>query len=68
MTDAENPAKNLMALSQISQVHYVGSNDEMTPIKVAERFVRQMDNPKSAIVKKVPGIGHSDWTGVALDY
>ena len=68
MEDAENPADNLMALSQITQIHYVGASDKITPIKVAERFVRQMDHPKSAVVKKVPNVGHSDWKGIALDY
>ena len=68
MQDAENPADNINGLSQITQIHYVGGNDEITPIKVAERFVRKMDNPKSAIVKKVPGVGHYDWEGVSLDY
>ena len=68
MTDAENPASNLLALSQIPQVHYVGGNDKITPQKMAERFVRQMNNPKSAVVKKVPDVGHSNWKGVLLDY
>lgn len=68
MKDAENPADNLAALSQIPQIHYVGSEDQVTPIKVAERFVRKMDNPKSAVVKKVPDIGHKNWKGVVLDY
>lgn len=68
MPDAENPASNLIALAQIPQVHYVGANDKITPQKMAERFVRQMNNPKSAIVKKVPDVGHNDWKGVLLDY
>lgn len=68
MTDAENPADNLLGLAQVAQIHYVGEDDQITPIKVAERFVRQMNNPKSAVVKKVPGVGHSNWKGVALDY
>lgn len=68
MSDAENPANNLFALSQITQIHYVGSEDNITPLKVAERFVRKMENPKSAIVKKVPGVGHSNWKGIVLDY
>ncbi len=68
MPDAENPADNLLALAQIPQIHYVGSDDHITPIKVAERFVRNMDHPKSVVVKKVPGVGHYNWKGVALDY
>lgn len=68
MIDAENPADNLLALSQIPQIHYVGEKDKITPQKMAERFVRQMNNPKSAIVKKVPDVGHNNWKGVLLDY
>ena len=67
MKDAENPANNLAALSQITQIHYVGSQDQITPIKVAERFVRKMDNPKSAVVKVVPDVDHTNWEGVTLD-
>lgn len=68
MPDAENPADYLIALSQIPQIHYVGENDSLTPPKVAERFVRLMSNPQSAVVKKVSGVGHSNWKGIMLDY
>lgn len=68
MPDAQNPADKLIILANIPQIHYVGGQDEITPRRVAERFVAKMKHPKSAIVKSVPGIGHSNWKGVKLDY
>ena len=68
MPDAQNPADKLSILAEIPQIHYVGGEDEITPRRGAERFVAKMKRPKSAIVKSVPGIGHSNWKGVKLDY
>ena len=64
----ENPADNLMALADIPQIHYVGKEDEVTPRRLAERFVARMNNPKSAVVKVVPDVDHTNWGGVTLDY
>ena len=66
--EAQNPADKLSILAEVPQVHYVGGRDEITPRYTAERFVSKMKNPKSAVVKSVPGIGHTDWKGVKLDY
>ncbi|MBR6231882.1 MAG: hypothetical protein IKQ99_02145 [Alphaproteobacteria bacterium] len=66
--DAQNPADKLSILTEVPQVHYVGGRDEITPRYTAERFVSKMRNPRSATVKSVPGIGHTDWKGVQLDY
>ena len=68
MPDAQNPADKLSILAEIPQIHYVGGEDEITPRRGAERFVAKMKRPKSAVVKSVPGIGHSNWKGVKLDY
>lgn len=68
MPDAFNPADKLGVLSDIEQIHYVGTLDEITPARVAERFVAKMNNPKSAVVKRVKGVNHTNWKGVALDY
>jgi len=66
--DLENPVDNLDLLEQVPQVHYVGKDDEVTPRRLVERFVSRMKNPKSAVVKVVPGTGHTNWEGVKLDY
>ena len=68
MTDAQNPTDKLSILAEIPQIHYVGARDQITPRRSAERFVSKMRNPKSAVVKSVPGIGHTNWKGVKLDY
>ena len=68
MPDAQNPADKLSVLADVEQIHYVGGNDEITPRRAAERFVAKMQNPKSATVRSVKGIGHNDWKGVKLDY
>lgn len=66
--NATNPADNLATLSTIPQIHYVGSDDKITPRRLVERFVSKMHNPKSAVVKVVPDVGHTDWEGIRLDY
>ena len=68
MSDAQNPADKLTVLAEIPQIHYVGGKDEITPRRSAERFVAKMHQPKSAVVKSVPDIGHTDWKGIQLDY
>ena len=68
MSDAQNPADKLTILAEIPQIHYVGGRDEITPRRGAERFVAKMKNPRSAVVKSVPGVGHNNWKGVKLDY
>ena len=66
--DVENPADNLTAVETIPQIHYVGKNDNITPKKIVERFVGRMRNPRSAVVKLVPDVDHTNWRGVKLDY
>lgn len=68
MPDAQNPADKLSVLADVKQIHYVGSEDEITPRRVAERFIAKMQNPKSAEVRSVNGVGHTNWKGVKLDY
>ena len=65
---AEDPAKKLMLLATIPQIHYVGADDDITPRRLVERFVSKMRNPKSAVVKVVPRTNHIDWKDVGLDY
>ena len=66
--EAENPVDNLILLANIPQIHYVGKDDDITPPKLAERFVSRMRSPKSAVVKAVPDTDHTNWKGVKLDY
>ena len=66
--EIENPADSLALLETIPQVHYVGKEDTVTPRRLVERFVARMRNPKSAVVKVVPGTDHTNWEGVKLDY
>ena len=66
--DTTNPLDNLPALSMVPQIHYVGSDDDITPRRLVERFVSKMYNPKSAVVKVVPDTGHTNWEGIRLDY
>ena len=66
--EVEDPANHLDILAQIPQIHYVGRDDNVTPSRLAERFVGRMQNPKSAVVKAVSGVGHTNWGSVKLDY
>ena len=68
MLDAQNPTDRLAILAQIPQIHYVGGKDDITPRRSAERFVAKMKQPVSAVVKSVPGVGHTNWKGIQLDY
>ncbi len=69
MPNAENAAKQKQILiAQIPQVHYVGGEDTITTRRMAERFVSRMKNPKSAVVKVVPDMGHDGWENIDLDY
>ena len=67
-SEIENPAQNLNTIATISQIHYVGQNDDITPRRLVERFVARMQNPRSAVVKVVPDTGHTDWRSIKLDY
>ena len=64
----ENPADNLLVLSKIPQIHYVGKDDDITPKILVEKFVSKMKNPTSAVVKVVPDTNHTNWEGIKLDY
>ena len=68
MEEMDNPAEELLILSQIPQIHYVGGQDNVTPKRLAERFVGRMVDPKSAVVKFVPSATHTNWRGIQLDY
>lgn len=63
-----NPAQNTTLISQIPQIHYVGEKDNITTTAMAERFVSKLSNPRFAVVKLVPNIGHFEWDEVQLDY
>lgn len=66
--DMANPVDDLVVLAEVPQIHYVGKEDEITPRRLAERFVARMNNPKSAVVKMVPDTNHTNWGGIKLDY
>lgn len=65
--NGSNPADYLPALSYVSQTHYVGSADSIALRCDAERFVGQLNNPRSARVKIVPSATHTDWKNLVLD-
>jgi len=62
------PYEHIGTLAAIPQIHYVGSADQETPIRLVERFISKMPQPKSAKVLRVPGVDHTNWEGVHLDY
>lgn len=62
-----NPANFRRLLSPVRQVHYVGSADKDTPPEVAEHFVTRLDDPRSAVIKSVPGATHTDWRGLIVE-
>lgn len=68
LTESLNPADKRNIIAQIPQIHYVGGQDEITTRRMAERFVARLQNPKSAVVKVVPAMNHSDWEKVTFDY
>ncbi len=68
METTVNPTEDLIFLARIPQIHYVGKEDNVTPRRLVERFVSRMKNPKSAAVKVVPNVKHTNWRGVKLDY
>lgn len=66
--NAKNPMKSISQLSQIPQVHYVGGKDKETTLAMAERFVSKLQNPRMAVVRVAPDLGHYDWDKIDLDY
>ena len=66
--DAENPIKMGHKISHIPQVHFVGGKDNETTRGMVERFVSKLNNPKSAVVKVAPNMGHTGWENLNLSY
>lgn len=66
--EAANPIKMVNRISQIPQVHFVGGKDELTTQGMTERFVSKLKNPRSAIVKVAPDMGHTGWEDLDLIY
>lgn len=66
--EAVNPIKMVNRISQIPQVHFVGGKDESTTQGMTERFVSKLQNPRSAIVKVAPDMGHTGWEDLELGY
>lgn len=66
--EAANPIKMVNRVSQIPQVHFVGGKDELTTQGMTERFVSKLKNPRSAIVKVAPDMGHTGWEDLELGY
>jgi len=62
-----NPMSFRELLSAIPQLHYVGSSDTKTPSYMAEHFVNRLNNPRSAVIKAVPGATHTDWRGLIVE-
>lgn len=59
-----NPISVADRLSDIRQIHYVGSEDEIVPPSVVQSFVDQLQPDAPASVVVVPGLGHDgvNWT------
>ena len=62
-----NPADNMGKLARIPQVHYVGKKDTVIPMKYTKRFVHNLKNPKSAVIKVVPNATHTDWGNLIIE-
>ena len=66
--NAENPIKMRSKISDIPQTHFVGGKDTITTQGMVERFVSKLNNPKSAVVKVAPNMGHTGWENIELSY
>lgn len=66
--DAENPIKMGSKIANIPQIHFVGGKDTVTTRGMVERFVSKLHNPKSAVVKVAPNMGHTGWENLDLSY
>ena len=62
-----NPADLTDRLSQVSQVHYVGGQDNIAPQSQAERFVGRLPYAKSVQIKLVPSADHEDLSGLTIE-
>lgn len=66
--NALNPMQQQAQMSQIKQIHFVGGKDTQTTHAMAERFVSKLKNPRLALVKVAPDIGHNGWDKIELRY
>ncbi len=66
--NARNPIDSAKKISQIPQIHFVGGKDRQTTHAMAERFVSKLQNPKLALVKIAPDMGHTDWDKIDLEF
>lgn len=66
--NAKNPMDSVTQLSQIPQIHFVGGKDRQTTPAMAERFVSKLPNPRMALVRVAPDMGHDGWDKIDLDY
>ena len=62
-----NPLDFKDRLSEVRQVHYIGTKDTQTTIDMAEHFINRLISPTSVAIKAVPGATHTDWRGLVIE-
>ncbi len=66
--DTLNPFDQKDLTAHIPQIHYVGGQDTVAPIRTAKRFVGRLNNPRSAKVRVVPTLSHKGWENVSFQF
>ncbi|MEI7606441.1 MAG: PHB depolymerase family esterase [Rhodospirillaceae bacterium] len=71
MTGSQNPVDIASQLASLPQVHFVGDDDTIVPIQVAESFVRAIGDNRCATITRVANVTHGDgwpqvWDRVGL--
>jgi len=61
-----NPTSVINRLSNIRQIHFAGSEDEIVPPRIVQSFVNQLHRDTPVTVEVVDGLGHggADWVKV----
>ena len=62
-----NPADFKDVLADVKQVHYIGGRDTDISRRSTERFVALLNQPKSAVIKVVPGATHTNWSDFVVE-
>lgn len=64
LTGSLNPANDWAALKDIPQIHYVGMDDKIIPLAVAESYQSHFPQTSRPIIREVRGFDHNCcWVG-----